>query len=199
MLETLLYIVFFLIVLPLIGLFILAAIQSTPKGKPRVDQAEINRQIQGIPVAIREGIKQEKMPSEELKLLHSSLFTLGGIETDISEIVQNGIWGISDPMYGLYRKNLKQAQQMPKGLAIDTIKNLYSKYPWTAHWAISGLIKSFEESNQPKLRNAALAFRSILTSVSITCSSCRNSIPKQITICPYCGSNSKPSSNYIYL
>ena len=160
MLETLLYIVFFLIVLPLIGLIVLAAIQSTPQGKLKVDQAEIDRQIQGIPAAVRVAIEQEKMPSEELKLLHNSLFTLGGIETDISEIVQNGIWGISDPMYGLYRKNLKQSQQMPKDLAIDTIKNLYSKYPWTTHWAISGFIKSFEESKQPKLMNAAIAFRS---------------------------------------
>lgn len=189
----------FFIILPIIGLFILSLIGKSSQRKTKIDETVVERYRQAIPPVIKEGFKNEGMPAEEWDLLFNSINTLGGIETDMSEIGQDVFWGMVDPVYGLYRKSQRQTRQMPKELAVNTIKSLYMKYPITVNWRLTFFIENFRESDNPILKNASIIILSLLTSLSVTCPNCNNTIPKDIGKCPYCKPSTRRTSDYIYL
>jgi len=68
-----------------------------------------------------------------LNLLESAVMTITTGASSKAEVFEDAMWGIVDPMYGLYRKSIGIGalglRRMTPEEARETIKNLYSQHP----------------------------------------------------------------------
>lgn len=72
--------------------------------------------------------KKEGVTPETIAVLANATRIFCGIPTK-TEAIDNFVWAVSDPLYGLYRNSLKKVGDMSQETARTTIEKLYIKFP----------------------------------------------------------------------
>lgn len=85
----------------------------------------------------KSAMEKEGFPPDQVAILWNATRIFCGIPTE-AEAVDDFIWAVSDPMYGLYKKSLKKVGQMSQETARATIEKFYLKFPKTVTSFLTG-------------------------------------------------------------
>lgn len=122
-------------------------------------------------------LRMEQMSQAEVNILSNAVLAFMGVGT-IDEITHEAIWGIFDPLYGLYQKK-GTARGMTSNESREIVENLFNKYPKTVLNYFANVSK--KASGQYKMR-----LMTLINLISKNCPRCRTAIPKNIRRCPHC-------------
>jgi len=102
--------------------------------------------------------KQEGVTPNQIAVLANAIRVYGGIPTP-AEAVDDFVWAITDPMYGLYKKSQKQIGEISQETARATIEKLHRRFPKS----VTSLLHNYA-LHVPSIRMTLYSLLSILQS-----------------------------------
>lgn len=102
--------------------------------------------------------KQEGVTPNQIAVLANAIRVYSGIPTP-AEAVDDFVWAITDPMYGLYKKSQKQIGEISQETARATIEKLYRRFPKS----VTSLLNNYA-LHVPSIRMTLHSLLSILQS-----------------------------------